>query len=102
MFNITMVAILNILTYRKKNRVKGLIISVCRLSAKRYVQAPIGKQAYKASNCLTKDLGTYRIYIHDLAQSNYSCFPAMLQNLEGSRFKNDCQVETVVPLRLII
>jgi hypothetical protein len=40
--------------------------------------------------------------IPDLAQSNYSSFRAMKQNLEGSRFKNDCQVETVVPLRLIL
>jgi hypothetical protein len=37
-----------------------------------------------------------------LAQSNYSSFPAVKQNLEGSRFKNGCQVETFVPLRLIL
>jgi hypothetical protein len=51
---------------------------------------------------LTKDLGTYRVYIPDLAQSNYSSFPTLKQNLEGSRFKNACQVETVVPLLLIL
>jgi hypothetical protein len=37
-----------------------------------------------------------------MAQGNYNTFPAMKQNLEGSRFKNDCQVETVVPLWLIL
>jgi len=43
MFNIKMVAILNMLTYRKKNRIKGLIIPVCKLTAKRCVQASIRK-----------------------------------------------------------
>jgi hypothetical protein len=37
MFNITMVAVSNKPTYRKKNRVHGLNIPVCTSIAKRFV-----------------------------------------------------------------
>jgi hypothetical protein len=36
-----------------------------------------------------------------MAQDNYNFFPAMKQNLEGSRFKNVWQLEAVVPPWLI-
>ena len=38
----------------------------------------------------------------ELAPSNCNSFPAIKQNPEGGRFKYDYQVETVVPLWLIL